>query len=197
MSQLVLIPWGRTDWDDQHRFVGHTDVAINQRGREQAARVAQEIVGLHVASLYRAPEEAARQTADIIGAALGLKVREAPDLHEVNLGLWQGLTESEFRERYPSVHRQWHEDPTSVEPPNGELLVDAAARLLAALSAVLRRRRARPMAIVTGPMAVAALSLTLSGQPLTGWWAHLNALPAWRALPMPPARSRFPAPPRP
>lgn len=195
MSQLVLIPWGRTDWDDQDRFVGHTDVDINQHGREQAARVAQELVGLHVAALCRGPEAAARQTADIIGAALGLKVREAPDLHEVNLGLWQGLTESEFRERFPSVHRQWHDDPTSVEPPNGELLVDAAARLMAALSGVLRRRRAKPMAIVTGPLAVAALSLALTGEPLTGWWEQLHALPPWRALPMPPARSRFRAPP--
>src|SRR5262249_37670517 len=113
------------------------------------------------------------------------------DLHEVKLGHWAGLTDAEFRERFPSVYRQWKDDPTTVEPPEGESLDAAATRLEAALARVIRRRRQSCVAVVTGPVAVATLSLRLESAPLTRFWERVEDGRAWRVLPMPvAARSR-------
>jgi broad specificity phosphatase PhoE len=113
-------------------------------------------------------------------------VREKEELHEVNLGHWAGLTEAEFRERFPSVHQMWRDDPTAIQPPEGESLDEAGNRLDAAVAAVMKRSRTtQPVIITTGPFAIAAMSLRLRGEPLSLFWKRLEDQQRWIVVPMP------------
>jgi broad specificity phosphatase PhoE len=193
VGRIVLIAWGRTAWDAQQRLVGDTDVPLSDEGRVEAEQIARAVAGQAIVAVFCGPEDAARQTADAIGKATGRKVRVKEELHEIDLGHWEGLTEAEFRERFPSVYRQWKEDPTTVRPPEGESLDEAAARLEAGLAKLLRRRRQTNVAIVTGPFAAATLSLRLESASLSRFWERVEERRSWIALPMPgPARPRSP-----
>jgi len=191
VRQIILIPWGRTEWDAQDRLVGQTDVPLSDEGRLEARHIAAAVASLRPAALYAGPEEPARETAEILAEHLRLKVREKEGLHEVNLGHWAGLTEAEFRERFPSVHQVWRDDPTAIQPPEGESLDAAAGRLDTAVAALMKRSRTtQPVIITTGPFAVATMSLRLTGQPLSLFWQRLEEQQRWTVVPMPPPGRR-------
>lgn len=191
VRQIILVPWGRTEWDAQDRLVGHTDVPLSDEGKLEARHVAAAIASMKPGGLYAGPDEPAKQTAEILAEHLRLKIREKEELHEVNLGHWAGLTEAEFRERFPSVHQIWRDDPTAIQPPEGESLDEAGVRLDAAVAAVLKRSRtAHPVIVITGPFAIAAMSLRLTGQPLSHFWQKLESLERWIAVPIPTAAGR-------
>ncbi|MFO1096486.1 MAG: histidine phosphatase family protein [Planctomycetaceae bacterium] len=197
VRQIILVPWGRTEWDAQDRLVGHTDVPLSDEGKLEARHVAAALASFRPAALYAGPDEPARQTAEILAEHLRLKVREKEELHEVNLGHWAGLTEAEFRERFPSVHQMWRDDPTAIQPPEGESLDEAGLRLDAAVAALLKRSRTvQPVILTTGPFAIAAMSLRLTGQPLSLFWQRLDDLQRWIVVPLPAAGRGGGRPPR-
>src|SRR6185369_1281741 len=101
---------------------------------EQARRVAAALAGEGIRAVYSSDLRRARQTAEMIAAALGLPVRLDPALRELNLGEWQGLTAPEIEARYPEAHRRWREDSVTHRPPGGETLAALQERALAAVT---------------------------------------------------------------
>src|SRR6516164_4531966 len=64
---------------------------LSDRGHAQAAAAAQRIAALSKVptAVYASPLERTRETAAPIARALGLRVRNAPDLIEVDVGEWR------------------------------------------------------------------------------------------------------------
>ena len=93
MTTLLLVRHGETDWNADGRLQGHTDRPLNDYGREPGARARrassadEELDAIYASDLARA-----RETAEIVGARLGLPVVLDPDLREKNWGTWEGLT---------------------------------------------------------------------------------------------------------
>src|SRR5881396_683951 len=104
MSRIILIHAGQTDWHAQGRLAGDTDLPLNELGHRQAIADAQAIVDQHASVVRCGPEQATRQTASIIAHELHLKFRTADDLKEVDLGVWEGLTLEDFKERFAKVY---------------------------------------------------------------------------------------------
>lgn len=195
MSQIVLLRWGATEWDAQGRIVGHTDLPLSAAGARQVAVDASELAAFRPTAVYSGIEEAARQTASAVARPHRLRVRKRVELCEVNLGHWEGLTDEQFRERFPRVYRQWYDEPSAVCPPEGESIVDASERLHSALKRALRRAGDGDVFVVTGPLAGAILRLRLTHQPLDGIWKVLEDGRRWHALPRPDAAPPAAAPP--
>src|SRR5438105_20624 len=95
MTTLLLVRHGETDWNAEGRLQGHTDRPLSDFGREQARRLADDLVGEELDAIYASDLIRARETAEIIGERLGLPVVIDPDLREKNWGTWEGLTSEE------------------------------------------------------------------------------------------------------
>jgi len=91
MTTLLLIRHGETDWNAERRWQGHADVPLNERGRDQARRLADSFSGDAVDAIYESDLSRARETAEILGARLGLPVAVDPDLREIDVGSREGL----------------------------------------------------------------------------------------------------------
>jgi uncharacterized phosphatase len=133
MTTLLLIRHGETDWNAEGRLQGHTDRPLNDYGRRQAHALAERLASDEIAAIYASDLARARETAEIVGARLGLPVVLEPGLRERDWGSWEGLTGSE-RDRVEYV---------------GEAPGEHAERVLAAVHAIAGRHPAGRIVVVT------------------------------------------------
>ena len=92
MTKLLLVRHGETDWNAGGRLQGQTDRPLSDFGRKQARRLADELAAEKLEAIYSSDLSRARETAEIIGARIGLPVELDPDLREKDWGTWEGLT---------------------------------------------------------------------------------------------------------
>ena len=105
VTTFLLVRHGETDWNRDGRWQGHTDTQLNDAGREQARRVAAELDGVDV--IYSSDLARARETAEIIAAALGRSVHTDERLRERSFGAWEGLNASEIEEGFAEDLASW------------------------------------------------------------------------------------------
>lgn len=91
---LYLIRHGRTDWNDEHRLQGRTDVPLNDNGRKMAEDAHDRYADVHFDVCYCSPLIRARETAEIL-----LKDRDVPiipddRLKEMCFGIYEGESNS-------------------------------------------------------------------------------------------------------
>lgn len=164
MSQILLIRPGCTDFDEQHRIQGNLDLPLSTGGRRQVEQLLADLAKVEINVLYSSPCEPARSTAAAIAESRGLAVKEIAGLHNVNHGLWQGLTVGEVRRKHPKVFKQWQESPEAICPPGGETLAEAVARVRKALEKPLKKKGT--LAIVAADPLAAIIAAVVCGTPL-------------------------------
>lgn len=109
---LILVRHGLTDWNEQGRLMGRSDIALNASGEAQVEAVAQALRDLPVQAVLASPQRRTQQTAEAIARLHELSVRTEHALAEVWLGRWQGMTWNEIKDD-PDVTR-YLADPTHV-----------------------------------------------------------------------------------
>jgi len=98
VKRLILVRHGLTDWNEDGRLMGRHEVELNERGREQARRVAKELSTLSVTAVYASPQIRAQQTAAPLAELLKTRVIVEAAFDEVWLSSeWQGKTVDELR----------------------------------------------------------------------------------------------------
>ena len=140
MATLFLFRHGETDLT-HGRYCGSLDPPLNEKGRNQAERVAEFLRHQGIGAIYASPMLRAVQTAEPSARGLGLEIRVLEALREVSFGEWEGLTFAEARERYPDDWRSRDADPYFVPPPGGETYRELAARVLPAFYQLIERHR--------------------------------------------------------
>lgn len=136
MTRILLARHGETDWNRVGRWQGHADPPLNDAGRGQAAALAKRLAGDGIAAIYSSDLRRASQTAHVVADRLGLAVVEDPELREIDVGSWSGLTRAEVEQRFPEGYARWlvgeigHDGETREELT--ERVVGAVERIAAA-----------------------------------------------------------------
>ena len=153
-ATVILVRHGRTEDTEQRRVRGGSSAGpqLAPAGRLEARRLAEVVGGWPDAgrpvAVVTSPLLRARQTADLLGAALDLEPVEDDDWAEVSLGDWDGLSYAEIADGWPDEYRAWRAS-TAVAPPHGESLDDVAKRAGAACDRVIERHPGRTVLVVT------------------------------------------------
>jgi broad specificity phosphatase PhoE len=95
-TRFLLIRHAESVWNADERWQGQADPPLSARGVAQAELVAKALAQERADLLVCSDLQRARQTAEIIGRALGLEPRADARLRELDVGLWAGLTRSEI-----------------------------------------------------------------------------------------------------
>ncbi|MBN2386938.1 MAG: histidine phosphatase family protein [Anaerolineales bacterium] len=97
IHHIVFLRHGESVGNAEQRFQGQADFPLTGRGREQARALAEcwQTQGMTFDRCIASPLLRARQTAEIVCAALGLAIAFDPDWMEVHNGRLAGLTHEE------------------------------------------------------------------------------------------------------
>ncbi len=130
--KLIWIRHGETSDNTRGAYLGHKDVPLNDRGREQARKTAEKLARLFpdITALYSSDLQRAGETAAIIAEACGqMNVQTDRALRELHFGRWDGQTFSQIWEREADTWQQWYQNPFVIAAPGGETLQQLGDRV--------------------------------------------------------------------
>jgi broad specificity phosphatase PhoE len=135
---ILLARHGRTaDNAPPQRIQGSRDPGLDEVGRGQAAEIAAAVGSHGIAALWTSQLLRARETAGIVGAALGLEPRVDARLAESHRGSWEGRLIEDVRREEPEAWAAWLRAGSAFRfPGGGESLAEHQERVLAGLADV-------------------------------------------------------------
>jgi len=160
VTTLLLVRHGETDWNRDGRWQGHSDTHLNELGRQQAERLAEELDGADV--VYSSDLIRARETAEILARRLGADVRLDERLRERGFGAWEGKTRAEIEAEFADAHARW----AAGEGPgadDAEPFEDFAVRVRGFLDDVLARHPDETVLIVSHGGSIRVIHALASG----------------------------------
>jgi len=127
---VLLARHGETD-DNRPplRFQGWRDTPLNDTGRRQASELARRVMSDGIVSLWSSDLSRARETAEIVGARIGLEPRLDARLREANRGRWEGRLFEDVERDEPERYAVWMNDPAGFRFPGGESLREQLERV--------------------------------------------------------------------
>ena len=147
MTVLLLIRHADTDTAGKRLTGRERGVHLNDRGRGEAARLAERLDGVPIRAIYSSPLERCRETAAPIARALGISVSIRRALLEVDYGDWTGRPISSLRRT--RLWRVVQHAPSRIRFPGGESLLEVQTRAVAEVERIAARHPKRVVAIVT------------------------------------------------
>ena len=155
--KLILVRHGQTDWNRDNRVQGHTDIGLNERGKEQAKCLAAQLKEEAVTAIYSSSLRRARETASAIAEFHQVPVQVEPDLAELDVGEMDGLTFEQMRSRYGDILREWMRDAGPVKMPKGESLEELQERAWAAIQRILQKHPEGTVIVVSHNFAIVTI----------------------------------------
>jgi broad specificity phosphatase PhoE len=132
---VVLARHGETEYNAQRRFQGHLSVPLNERGREQAHELARVAAQREWATLICSPLARARETADIVGAAIGHYPIEDARFAETDCGDWTDRFFDDVQAETPELFAAYERADPDFAFPGGESFAHQQLRVLEAIDA--------------------------------------------------------------
>lgn len=159
----ILIRHGESLSNREGRVQGQADVKLSDTGRQQATAVASwcKSQSFHKKSceLWSSPLCRARETADVIGTAIGLSAQIEDKLVELNAGVFQGHLWDDLADRFPEDVAQWRSGDVDFQIPGGESRRQLAERGRHALQSLSCRPVDSMVIVAHGGVLTAALGL--------------------------------------
>lgn len=131
---VLLARHGQTnDNREPIRVQGFTDTPLNETGRRQAHELAERVAaGEPIVSLWASDLSRARETAEIVGARIGISPSLDARLREACRGQWEGQRFIEIEREQPEAYAAWLRAGADFRFPGGESLLDQQERVTAA-----------------------------------------------------------------
>jgi broad specificity phosphatase PhoE len=154
------------------RFIGaRSNPPLSLGGITQAQRLARRLGHVDFAGVWSSGLARSLQTAEIVSGLPSASIRIEPRLKEVDLGLWDGLSTSEIRRRFPQEWIDRESDIIGFRFPGGESFLDLQRRAIGVmrdLPAVLVALPPGAILLVAHKSFNRALLCHLLGTPLEG-----------------------------
>ena len=163
---LILIRHGETLWNTQLRMQGSLDSNLTSKGESQIKALGEWMKEVPFDYLYCSDSGRARKTAEAISKYTGHTLNIDKRLREKNLGIFEGLTSEEARDRYPKIFQLFKTAGANYVIDQGESTQQLLDRALEAIEKIRLRHPQKVAVLVTHGGVVRVLMKHVLGVPL-------------------------------
>lgn len=139
VTRILAVRHGETAWNCDTRIQGHTDIALNEHGRWQAAQLAQALRDEPIDAFYASDLSRAFDTAQAVAQLHGQAVQVHTGLRERCFGQFEGRTWAELEAGWPVESLAWRKRVPDFAPVGGESLVQLQARVVQTVTELAAR----------------------------------------------------------
>lgn len=152
---------------------------------DKGSRETQRLAAVYTSNLSRAVK-----SAEIIAMPYKLKPIQMKELRERSFGIWEGMSFTEIKERYPEEFSAWAGNPLKYSPIEGESTVEVEKRVMKAVNRILKKHKGDEIAIVSHGGVSRIILCRLLGIPLENIfrieqdYAAVNIIEFWDKYPV-------------
>ena len=147
MPLLLLIRHGENEYVKTGKMAGRLPgVHLNERGRKQAAELAEALKQIPLKAIYSSPLERAVETAEPIVEGRKLEIQLRPELMDNDIGAWQGRSLKQL-----SRTKKWkvvQQAPSRFTFPDGESFLETQARIASCLDEIAASHKPKDVVAV-------------------------------------------------
>ena len=169
-TRIYLIRHGEVAGAGTPRYNGHCDVALSERGVAMYHDLKPRFAGAAITACYSSDLTRCRIGAEILGSHTGCPPVLEPNLRELNIGLWEGMTWDDIISRYPDQWQARLDDIVNYRVPGGENLRDLEARAMPVIDGIVSRHRGEEVLVVGHGGINRVILLNAVGAPLRNFF---------------------------
>ncbi len=171
MTEFIVVRHGETDANRNGILAGHYPAKVTELGLEQGEAVAAYLKDIHIDRVYSSDLRRAMIIAGQIAGYHELPVHPFPQLREVYLGKWEGITPAQALEGWPEAYTVWLENQGYMQCPDGENTRQVIERSGSALKTLAKKHPGETVVIATHGYLIRTLYAACHNTPLEGFRA--------------------------
>ncbi|MEC9296321.1 MAG: histidine phosphatase family protein [SAR324 cluster bacterium] len=148
-TEIILIRHGETEWNSQKRMQGHSNSDLSEVGMGQIQALGELMKNVSFDHIYSSDSLRTRQTAEAITQYSGHTLQFDQRIREKNLGVFEGLTSTEAKERHPEIYRLFKTAGANYVIDEGESTQQLLERALEFIEEIRRRHPQERVVMVT------------------------------------------------
>jgi probable phosphoglycerate mutase len=148
-AQVIIVRHGQTEWNIKGIRQGNLDSRLTEKGTAQAKALAQRLAREHFTALYSSDLGRAVQTAEEVVSVTGHEIITDPRLRERHLGIFQGLSGDEIKQKHPEEYKLHRSLGPDYIIPGGESVKQQVARNIAYLNEIGSKHLGETIVVVT------------------------------------------------
>ncbi|MCF6291511.1 MAG: histidine phosphatase family protein [Desulfobacterales bacterium] len=168
-TTLYLVRHGATPANLENRFAGRTGEKLHALGTEQIHRLGNRLGMAGIARIFASPLPRTMQSASILSRMVSAGVVPDPDLTEIHIPHWDGLTKEEIRERFGPEYPLWIKTPHRFALDGCETIAQVQTRAVRAVQRIVAVHPGENCLIVSHLIVLRSLLLYFQQLPISAF----------------------------
>lgn len=128
-TRIYLVRHGQVEGFEEKRYNGQADVRLTTEGEAQFGLLQMRLQKKTLRAVYSSDLSRCLEGARRLAGTFGLEPVPRPELRELHIGDWEGMTWQELQAAYPEQWQARLDDIVHYRVPGGESLFDMAGRV--------------------------------------------------------------------
>ncbi|MDD3343007.1 MAG: alpha-ribazole phosphatase [Sulfurospirillaceae bacterium] len=137
VEKIYLIRHGHINTGGEKRYLGVTDIPLDDLGIEQAKSLKSYFHPIPIDAVFTSPLQRCLKTSAILCDGKNLVSEVVENFSEINMGDWENRSIATIKSLYPEAYEQRGKDLEHFTPPHGESFKMLSQRVIKAFNAIV------------------------------------------------------------
>jgi probable phosphoglycerate mutase len=184
-TTIYITRHGQTEWNVEKRMQGWSDSPLTELGIQQAKWLEERLKDTKLDVIYSSPINRALSTANIVNSKRNIPIYTDLRLKEINMGIWEGLTQDEIQKSYSKELYNFWNVPELYKPYNGETFYQIRQRTEEFIKEIISKNIGKDILIVTHTITLKSIMCFFQNTLIEDFWGppyiHPTSLTVVRA----------------